>query len=171
MKPLTCLIVLFLLISCKKDAVQTDLELSREIWLAFKKSANNNYSYTVKSESWAGFGDSTIISVSKGNVSGRKYTSYTLDGQTGQKTVRDSWTETGTSLNTHPQGAATLNMDVVYEKAAKEWLRVDPKQNMIYFEVKNRGMISTCGFVNKGCMDDCFRGIKISNISAEQNVR
>ena len=32
-------------------------------------------------------------------------------------------------------------------------------------------MISTCGFVKKGCMDDCFIGIKISNISAEQNVR
>lgn len=92
MKPLTCLIVLFLLISCKKDALQTDLELSREIWLAFKKSA-------------------------------------------------------------------------------KEWLRADPEQNMIYFEVKNRGMISTCGYVKKGCMDDCFTGIKISNISAEQNVR
>ncbi len=76
MKPLTCLIVLFLLISCKKDALQSDLELSREVWLAFKKSANNNYSYTVKSESWPGFGDSTIISISNGNVSGRKYSSY-----------------------------------------------------------------------------------------------
>ena len=94
-----------------------------------------------------------------------------MDGQTGQKTVRDSWIETIASLNTHPQGAATPNMDVVYEKAAKEWLSADPKQNMIYFEVKNRGMISTCGYVKKGCMDDCFTGIKISNISAEQNVR
>lgn len=166
------LISLFLLTaifsSCKKDALQSDFDSSKKVWLDFKKSANNNYSYTVTSGSWAGFGDSTIISVVNGTVSGRKYASYTINGQTGQKTPRESWTETKSDLNTHQNGAQTLNLDAVYEKAANEWLKADKKQNTIYFEAKNQGMISSCGYVPNGCQDDCFNGITISNIAKSQ---
>ncbi|MDP2414077.1 hypothetical protein [Daejeonella sp.] len=116
-------IIIFLTIfsSCKKDALNSDFEQSKKVWLAFKKSTNNNYSYTVKTASWAGFGDSTI------------------------------------------------NLDAVYDKAANEWLKADKKQNIIYFEAKNQGMISTSGYVPNGCQDDCFTGIRISNISGAQS--
>ncbi|WP_255474197.1 hypothetical protein [Flavobacterium sp. SLB02] len=33
-----------------------------------------------------------------------------------------------------------------------------------YFEAKNDGLISQCGYVEKGCMDDCFVGITIKSI-------
>lgn len=163
--------ILFLAIfsSCKKDALNSDFEQSRKVWLAFKKSANNNYSYTVKTASWAGFGDSTIISVSNGIVSGRMYTSYTIDGATGHTSTRETWTETSTNLNTHQSGASTINLDAVYEKAINDWLKADKKQNTIYFEAKNQGMISTCGYVPNGCQDDCLTGIRISNISGLQS--
>ena len=157
--------------SCKKDALNSDFEQSKKVWLAFKKSANNNYSYTVKTASWAGFGDSTIISVSNGNVSGRKYTSYTMDGGTGQTSTRESWIENSTNLNSHQSGASTINLDAVYDKAANEWLKADKKQNTVYFEAKNQGMISTCGYVPNGCQDDCFTGIRISNINDSQSIR
>ena len=164
-------IILFLAFfsSCKKDVLNSDFEQSRKVWLAFKKSANNNYSYTVKTASWTGFGDSTIISVSNGIVSGRKYNSYTIDGGTGQTSTRESWTETSTNLNTHQSGASPINLDAVYEKAANEWLKADKKQNNIYFETKNQGIISTCGYVANGCQDDCFIGIRISNIVGAQS--
>ena len=163
--------VLFLSIfsSCKKDVLNSDFEHSRKVWLAFKKSANNNYSYTVKTASWAGFGDSTIISVNNGIVSGRMYTSYTIDGATGQTSTRETWTETSTNLNTHQSGASTINLDAVYEKAINDWLKADKKQNTIYFEAKNQGMISTCGYVPNGCQDDCLTGIRISNIIGLQS--
>lgn len=162
------LIIIFLAIfsSCKKDALNSDFEQSRKVWLAFKKSANNNYSYTVKTASWAGFGDSTIISVNNGTVSGRKYTSYTIDGATGQTSTRETWTENSTNLNTHKSGASLINLDAIYDKAANEWLKADKKQNNVYFEAKNQGMISTCGYVPNDCLDDCFTGIKISNIKS-----
>ena len=164
-------IIIFLAIfsSCKKDALNSDFEQSRKLWLAFKKSANNNYSYTVKTASWAGFGDSTIITVSNGIVSGRKYTSYTTDGATGHTSTRETWTETSTNLNTHQSGASPINLDAVYDKAANEWLKADKKQNIIYFEAKNQGMISTCGYIPNGCQDDCFIGIRISSISGAQS--
>jgi hypothetical protein len=161
-------VIIFLAIfsSCKKDALNSDFEQSKKVWQAFKKSANNNYSYTVKTASWAGFGDSTIIFVSNGIVSGRKYTSYIMDGGTGQTSTRETWTENSTNLNTHQSGASTINLDAVYEKAVNDWLKADKKQNTIYFEAKNQGMISTCGYVPNGCQDDCFTGIKISNIKS-----
>ena len=34
-----------------------------------------------------------------------------------------------------------------------------------YLETKNNGMISTCGYVENNCADDCFIGIHINNIS------
>lgn len=167
---ISLLFITAIISSCKKDTVQTDLELSRKVWLAFKKSANNNYSYTVTRVSWAGFGDSTVIAVVNGMVSGRKYTGYTIDGKTGQKIIRESWTEIKASLNTHQSGAAILTLDEVYEKAAREWFRADPKQNTIYLETNNQGMISVCGYVQTGCQDDCFNGIRISNIIKGQST-
>jgi len=154
--------------SCKKDAFQSDFDSSKKVWLDFKKSSNNNYTYTVTRGSWTGSGDSTIISVVNGAVTGRKYVSYTIDGQTGKKITKDSWTETKSDLNNHPTGAQTISLDAVYEKAAKEWLKADKKQNTIYFETKNQGMVSSCGYVPNGCQDDCFNGIKISNITKSQ---
>jgi len=164
-------IIIFLAIfsSCKKDALNSDFEQSRKVWLAIKKSTNNNYSYTVKTASWAGFGDSTIIYVNNGTVSGRMYTSYTINGATGQTNTRETWTETSTNLNTHQSGASTINLDAVYEKAVNDWLKADKKQNTIYFATKNQGMISSCGYVPNGCQYDCLTGIRISNISEVQS--
>lgn len=157
--------------SCKKDVIQTDFELGKKEWLAFKRSSNNNYSYTITGSSWTGFSDSTIIFVNYRIVSGWKYIAYTTDGKTGQKTLRDSWTESDTELNTHQFGASPLNLDAIYDKAAKEWLKVDTKLNNIYFEAKNQGMISNCGYVQTGCQDDCFIGIRISNISPSLSIK
>jgi len=38
------------------------------------------------------------------------------------------------------------------------------KDASVYFEAKNNGMISSCGYVQDGCMDDCFNGINIASI-------
>ncbi|MDD2426409.1 MAG: hypothetical protein PHU00_10410, partial [Bacteroidales bacterium] len=58
-------------------------------------------------------------------------------------------------------GAVTL--DVIYSKARQEWL-LKRENAQTYFEAKNNGLISCCGYVEKGCMDGCFNGIYISYI-------
>jgi len=141
------LIVISFLTSCKKDAFQSDFAKSKDAWQDFKKASNNSYTYTVATSSWTGFGASTKITVTKGIVTGREYHSYSVDGQTGQKTAGESWSENSTTLNSHQSGAVAITLDVVYEKAATDWLKADSKQNSIYFEAKNNGMISTCGYV------------------------
>jgi len=35
-----------------------------------------------------------------------------------------------------------------------------------YFEAKNNGMISSCGYWPNNCADDCFTGVSITLIEA-----
>lgn len=168
MKKMFSVLMLSLLISsCEKGAIQSDFDKSLSVWQEFKKSVSNNYTYTVKTESWAGFGDSTIIAVQNGMVTGRKYASYVIDSQTGRKNPTASWTETKANLNSHDSGAQTITIDEIYEKASTEWLKINKNENTIHFETKNQGIISTCGYTNKNCNDDCFVGVVISNIKGE----
>ena len=78
-----------------------------------------------------------------------------------------SWSEQQTNLNdpSHSGGAPTWTIDQVYEQAKNDWLRKrDNAQSS--FEAKNNGIISSCGYWEDGCMDDCFRGISISSVEA-----
>lgn len=66
-------------------------------------------------------------------------------------------------INTHQNGAAALTLDEIYVNAKSDWL-IKRKNTTNYFESKNDGLISQCGYVEKNCMDDCFVGITISSI-------
>lgn len=74
-----------------------------------------------------------------------------------------TWSENQTNLNNPAnKGAApTWTLDEIYEKAKSDWLK---KRNnaQTFFEAKNNGIISSCGFVEDNCADDCFRGITIT---------
>lgn len=78
-----------------------------------------------------------------------------------------SWIESKQDLNntTDSPAAATLTLDQVYELAKNDWLRrLDNAKAS--FEAKNNGIISSCGYWEDGCMDDCFRGIRITLVEA-----
>ncbi|MFD2920106.1 hypothetical protein ACFS6H_10325 [Terrimonas rubra] len=78
-----------------------------------------------------------------------------------------SWTETGAMVGAHTDTPATpfLTLDQVYEKAKNDWLK-KRSGTTTYFEAKNNGLISACGYVPDNCADDCFTGIGISLIEA-----
>ncbi len=167
MKKLIALIplILILISGCSKDPLRSDLDDSRDAWLKFKKANNNSYSYTATFGSWTGFSTTTTIVVIHGIVTERIYKLYITDGQTGQTKLDKSWTEDKSTLNTHPhQAAETWTLDEVYDRAKNIWLKVDKDQNKLYFEAKNNGMISLCGYVPNNCADDCLVGIQISEI-------
>ncbi len=69
----------------------------------------------------------------------------------------------GKSVETPASSLMTL--DEVYDKAKNVWLRKRENAKVI-FETKNNGLISSCGYINDGCQDDCFSGIGISSIEA-----
>ena len=158
------LLLVSLMFSCDKTDIdfENDFEKSQKAWKAFKKSSGNSYKYTVVFSSWAGMRSETTITVSNGKIVQREYKYSKRENLT----VIDEfqWIENENEINTHKDaGAEPLTLDEIYAKAESDWL-VKRDKATTYFEAKNDGMISSCGYVNDGCQDDCFNGIKISYI-------
>lgn len=154
------------LTACKKDDIphKSEFESSRNTWLKTKQSFADNYMYVVTAGSVFGASSETTITVINGKVISRTYKSYVYPQNSTAGTLKDSWTEDSNTLGSHTAGAEALTLDQVYDKAKTVWLKADSKQNDLYFETKNDGIISLCGFVPKGCQDDCFNGITIKSI-------
>lgn len=105
-----------------------------------------------------------IITIYDGKVNRRsfKYTGYPNEVS---PNLELEWTENVLELGRHKDTPASeaLTLDEVYENAKQDWLK-KRKDAETYFETKNDGMISLCGYRENNCADDCFRGINIANI-------
>lgn len=163
------LVLISLLFSCSdaEPEFNSDLKKSEDVWKAFRESSGNTYRYTVSFQSWTGTGTETVISVAEGKVVRRAFR------YTGIQNLPENfpeaeleWVENENELGKHEHSAAQpMTLDEVYSKAKNEWLvkRSDAKT---YFTAENAGMISSAGYVEDGCMDDCFRGIRVTAITA-----
>lgn len=153
--------------STKQLNFNSEYETSKSVWQTFKKNCNNSYKYTVTFNSWTGFGWDTEITVKNGIVVQRKF-KYNSTEKGALNNIKESdlqWTETESKIGSHENGAKPITLDKIYDLAEQDWL--SKKENAkAYFETKNNGMISVCGYVENDCMDDCFIGVRISNIQA-----
>lgn len=154
------LILLFAGNACKKDGIAYGGDYGRSYiaWQEFKKASGNSYSYQVTTSSWVGYGSETTITIKQGKVVERSFVAKSL--LSSGPVITREWKEDETQLGTHDEGAAPETLDEIYAKAKSDWLlkRDDAKT---FFETKNDGMISLCGYVPNGCQDDCFNGISI----------
>lgn len=167
MKKLLLILFAFaVLTSCKKDDLPYNNQYndSYNDWSAYKSEIKNSYSYISYSGSIFGTSSETKIIVQNGVVTGREYTLYKSQGPNPPAVVT-TWTEDQATLNTHPSGASAITLDEVYAKAKTEWLTVNKNDNDIVFETDSNGLITSCGYVPKGCMDDCFIGINIRSVT------
>jgi hypothetical protein len=150
--------------SCKQINYAGEFETSYNAWLKFKSDKNNSYSYSVKTSSFSGYTTSTTLTIENGKVIKRNFTATTPgSGPNPQLVIQEMWTEEGSTLNTHRNGAPIRTLEEVYAEAKNNWLKKRDNAKT-YFEAKNQGMISTAGYVEDGCMDDCFVGIYITGI-------
>lgn len=154
--------------SCESDDLdyQNDFDNSHKAWLDFKESSADSYKYTVVSGTWAGSSWETTISVSDGAITQRHFKYIVTQGLSDDISEEDlEWTEDENEIGTHEFGAAAepMTLEEVYSKAQEDWL-IKRKNTKIYFEIQNNGMISTCGYVEDNCIDDCFIGINIKSI-------
>lgn len=165
---ITLLLINIFVLSCSNDDdlnYQNDFEKSKSAWLNFKASASNSYQYVVSEssfatpESWE-----TTITISNGTVIQRYFTYIGSPENIPDEEL--TWTENENEINSHPNSnaASPQTLDEIYAKAETEWL-IKRKDTNAYFETKNNGLISTCGYAEKGCMDDCFTGIRITSIT------
>ncbi|MEL1252505.1 hypothetical protein AAEO57_01850 [Flavobacterium sp. DGU38] len=162
------ILITSLMSSCSADDelnYENDFGKSQKAWLHFKQSSANSYQYVVPAGSvFLAYGWETTITVSKGKII-QRYFKYTGNTESIPDNVPLEWTEGENEINTHQSGAAALTLDEIYNKAEKEWL-IKREGATVYFEAKNNGLISSCGYLPEGCMDDCFFGIRIKSIQS-----
>ncbi len=165
------------IMACKKDefaGLSTLTELKGESgvsyqeslaqWNEIKRVKGNSYVYQTTMVSWTGFGSTTELKVEEGRVTARVYQEFKTNQTNGQREITDTYAETKADLGSHPKGASPLTIDDLYRSCAGEYLIVNKETNTLYFETeKMNGVLTLCGFVPVGCMDDCFRGISISS--------
>lgn len=168
MKAKFCLPIFLLLgslmVSCSdKVTFKNKYEDSYKTWLKFRKSSGNSYTYMVATDSWTGAYTEMVITVKNGKIVQRDFSRGDPDPESRQRIVRETWSEGENEINTHETVAPAMTLDEVYDKARTDWLKKRDNANT-YFEAQNQGMISSCGYVEKGCQDDCFVGIRISYI-------
>lgn len=165
------LLFLVFLLSCSTDDNNSEITGSSGIsykdskasWPELKKINGESYSYTTRFDSWTGFSNKTIITVQDGVVIKREYFAYETSVNPEGEVVEelDSYTETGEEIGTHERGFKPLLVEELYETCISEYLTVNEEENKIYFDTDEDGIISNCGFVPKGCVDDCFSGFRI----------
>lgn len=153
--------------SCSSDDDldhQNDFKKSQKAWLDFKQASENSYTYKVVGGSWTRASWETNIAVVRGKVVQRHFKYTSTEGMSDIPQEALEWTENEADIGTHKnQGAEALTLDEIYNKAETEWL-IKRKNAKAYFESENNGLISSCGYVVNGCMDDCFVGIRIESI-------
>jgi hypothetical protein len=165
---LSAFFVLIMMSSCKQDANTSKFEKSYNAWLQFKNSSQNYYRYSVMTSSWTGHNTETTLFILDGKVERRSYKATALDASSPPNViVQEEWIEEKGSLNTHQKGAPTKTLDEIYAEVKSNWLAKRDKATT-FFETTNDGMISTAGYVEDGCQDDCFRGITINYIERIQ---
>lgn len=195
MKRITAVFAILFLFSCESFEHESEFDKSYQKWQSFKSIQNNSYRYVVTGGSWTGVSWETEIVIQNGEIVERsfKYTSLVsivrpaegwneghsdgileafphltdfLKDENINMADYLEWTERKVELGTHVSSpAASLwTLDQIYSKAKEEWL--SPRDNVTtYFETKNDGLISTAGFVDNNCADDCFVGVSIKSIS------
>lgn len=170
MKHLIFLLILILgLFACSKNMpYENEFTKSEKAFEKFKQQNNNSYKFVLYIGSWTNFTSETTIYVQNGKVVKRDYTARQGVWQNDKwnYTTLEEYSETESNINTHVNGPKAVTLDEIYTKAKNELLKVNSKENKIFLETENNGMISSVGYVPNGCQDDCFRGYSISSIDA-----
>lgn len=135
---------------------------SLALWNDLKKKHGNSYVYHTTFTSWTGFGSTTEIIVGNGIVTQRSYEAFRYDPSNAHKEIIDSYHESKTDLGIHEKGAKPLTIDELYETCARDYLVANVSNNTLNFQTTETGLMTLCGYVPDGCMDDCFRGIRIT---------
>lgn len=161
------LLIAGMLTSCEKSDIEyeNNFDKSYKSWISFKEKSGNTYHYMVSGSTWTGSAWQTNITIADGKITQRHFKYTSVKGLVNIPQEAVEWTEGENEINSHENTSAAypLTLDQIYDKAKTDWLlkRTDAE---IYFETKNNGMISSCGYVENNCAEDCFNGIRIGYI-------
>lgn len=138
-------------------------EESFNAWNRLKKKNGESYEYQTEFNSFSGFSSVTTITVLKNKVIQRTFQQYKLTDNGKKVKTEHSYFENENELGNNQAGAPAATIDMLYDSCINKYLKINSEQNTIYFSTHDNGILKSCGYIPKYCMDDCFTGVTIKS--------
>ncbi|MCK6550963.1 hypothetical protein L6R52_34315 [Myxococcota bacterium] len=145
-------------------APAVSLTESRATFEAASAATGGDYRYARQFVSFTGSGARTELRVVAGGVVERHYEAWADE----TSVITESWTESTAELGSHDTGAPVKTLPELYDVCASDVLTVDEGANTLILSVDCDGILATCGYLPSGCLDDCFSGIWIAEVSFDE---
>jgi len=166
------LFLLMLFISCSTykpiaiadQVLNSGFNESFEKWTKLKKVHDSSYEYAVSYSSWVGWRATTKILVKEGKIISRQYAETQQDDE-GQWSLDEVliFTELQREINKHEKGFKAVLFDQIYTDCGNNSLQMSPAENHITFTADNQGILQSCGYTDRLCVDDCYMGVRITS--------
>jgi len=146
---------------------------SLQAWQKAKEKCGGNYSYSVRWQSFVGFGHETTVVVKANKVAERRYREFKAPSRrpvpknpnVKPEPAGPLWVEKGKELGVHKKGAAAKTLDQLYQEAAEVANRKLPSNLRRYFRVDKQGLLLSCFTVDTRIADDApTKGVNITSI-------
>ena len=166
------LFLIFIGISCSTNKIiqisnteiETNFNKSLKQWKIQKKAHNNSYEYQVSYLSWVGYRNTTKLVVRNGKLVSREF-SETQQDENDRFTDNEIliFKEDESNINKNQKGFKAVLLDELYDDCGAQSLQANEKENKLFFTVDDMGIMSSCGYTPKDCVDDCSIGVYISS--------
>ena len=165
-----------LLVTSPASAAEGDpakVAKSLQAWQHAKEKCSGNYSYSVRWQSFVGFGHETTVVVKGNKVVERRYREFKRRPPApvpNKPNVKPQpagplWVEKGKELGSHKKGAAAKNLDQLYQEAAAVAKRKLPANERRYVRVDKQGLLLCCFTIDTRIADDApSKGVNITSI-------
>jgi len=172
--PISLIVFLLVIPSCNtnKGIVISNKEIEKEYneslekWNQLKKEHNNSYEYVVSHSSFVGYRNSTKITVKNGVLVQREHSeTRSLPAGGFSQEEFQVYIENEPEINSNELGFKAQTFENIYKDCGKHTLQVDENMNHVYFKTNSMGLLNTCSYSPKNCMDDCSTGVYISNFN------
>ena len=146
---------------------------SLQAWQQAKEKCGGNYSYSVRWQSFVGFGHETTVVIKDNKVAERRYREFKAPSRrpvpknpnVKPKPAGPLWIEKGKELGSHKKGTAAKTLDQLYMEAAEVAKRKLPSNLRRYFRVDKQGLLLSCFTVDTRIADDApSKGVNITSI-------
>lgn len=148
-------------------------------WKKISASNDNYYSYQVLTSSFSGASSTTTITVEKGIITKREYTSTShefdahgmaelpLDPNKNQPEKKtNEYTETGDTVGKDKRGAPAKTLDTLYAEAKQMLDKPLAEHEKLYFKTDPNGILLHCFKIDTRIADDApIKGVIISNLA------
>jgi len=151
-------------LSSADAGVHERLQAAEATWAAAKASCPT-YHYEALTSSVFGFCAKTTVEIANDQAVRRSYVGHGNGCGSTDAGPTETWAELGAQqVGAHPDGAPALTAEQLFA-ACETSLAHDPGTNTLTLTIGSVGIPTRCGFTPINCVDDCYTGFELSDVT------